>query len=600
MKTNIFKVKEKNDKKIVIEEEHTKNPLLLFLKQYKNFILLSIILFLICTLLINLGLAISLFQTSSDFDISYLNDTSDKITTNTDPSIKDEDIKETLLGEIARSEGVVILVKTITTAKNDIIYYFSDKTAIVITNTGKIYRISPISDGEYGVDDSGKINDKAKKVQVTSKINNLQDGTIITYYSDGTAKIELNRISIFVRDSNNIKLNGGTSLKNVVPSGVALSSKINRVDEITMTTYTDNTKLIIENKTMKIVNPKVNSIGQENNITYDKNNSFDKLSEKKLDNGDTVTYFQNGSAIITDKNDQTIYVKKSGDIVIKNNKIYEIITNSYGYSKSTINCSDGKKVTYFDNGAAIITYPDGTNKYVADSDEIIYNKNKNIISDPTTSKEISKKKTTDGYNVVNFDNGKSQVIKEDGTSFIIDTNKLIFDTSGNITDPNNKSDEKQEDDKKENEKEEENNNNDTPKEDPLEGMYVSEAEHTYNKTKSIEYSNFIIKNDNTKTKKFRIVIEEVSNYSKYNAERLEPDFVKFQATVGSDVVGPKILNDKLWTDENGKETYVIFDGSIKAKSTLEVALSLYVDYAELNNNYQDKTFIGTIKVYVNE
>ena len=45
MKTNVFNVKEKDEKKekIVIEEERTENPFLLFLKRHKNFLMLFLL-----------------------------------------------------------------------------------------------------------------------------------------------------------------------------------------------------------------------------------------------------------------------------------------------------------------------------------------------------------------------------------------------------------------------------------------------------------------------------------------------------------------------------------------------------------------------------
>ena len=96
----------------------------------------------------------------------------------------------------------------------------------------------------------------------------------------------------------------------------------------------------------------------------------------------------------------------------------------------------------------------------------------------------------------------------------------------------------------------------------------------------------------------RITIEEVTNYNKYNTRRLEPKYVKFQATVGDNYVPAKKLTDALWRNSSGRVNYIIYDGVIGAKSTVTVALSLYVDYAELNNDHQNTGFIGTINVYV--
>lgn len=606
MRTNLFSVKKKTDKKILIEEEKTKNPFLLFLKLHWKLISWLLFLLFVSLILISVGVAFSLFQNSSDFDISFLSDNKDKVVADNDANLTDEDVAEELLGPVARKLGVVLLVDTFMTSSNDVVYYFSDFTAIIVKADGKIYRVSPVSDGKYSVSKDGKINDKAKKVLVKSTTSTLQDGTIIVYYSDGSARLEHNGVTLFIRDSNNIKLDSGTKYNSINPSGVANSTSIAKDGNVTMYTFTDNTKYVIDNGTKYIVNPNANANNKDNNISFDKNNSFKVLEDKTMKDGSKVTYYENGTAVITDKNGSNIFVKKSGDINIKNNNVYEIITNNYGYSKATFTTNDGRRVTYFDNGAAIITYPDGTKTYVTDNNDILYGDNHSIISKPDEIKQLSKKKTTDGYDVINFDNGKSQIIKPDGSSIIVDTSKVMFDSEGNITDKNKKDNNTTStttttttDD---NGNDGDNNDVKEEPEDPLEGLYVSDAEYKYanDKLKNKQYTSFNIKNDNFKSKKFRIVVEEISNYAKYEAERLEPKYVKFQATVEDTLVGPEMLTHKSWNDENGRVNYVIYDGTIGAKDDLDVTVSLYIDYAVLSNEQQDKYFMGTVKVYVNE
>lgn len=610
MRTNLFSVKKKTDKKILIEEEKTKNPFLLFLKSHWKLLSWLLFLLFVSLILVSVGVAFSLFQNSSDFDISFLSDNKDKVVTDADVNLTDEDVAEELLGPVARKLGVVLLVETFMTDKNEVVYYFSDFTAIIVKSDGKIYRVSPVSDGKYAVSKNGKIDDKAKKVLVKSTTSTLQDGTIIIYYSDGSARIEHNGVTLFVRDSNNIKLDSGTKYRSINPSGVANSTSIAKDNGVTMYTFTDNTKYVIDNGTNYIVNPGASASNKDNNISYDKNNSFKVIEEKTMKDGTKVSYYENGSAIITDKNGSNIFVKKSGDINIKKDNIYEIITNNYGYSKSSFTTSDGRKVTYFDNGAAIITYPDGRKSYVEDSNDILYGDNKSIVSRPSEVAQTSKKKTTDGFDVINFDNGKSQIIKPDGSSIIVDTTKIQFDSEGNITDQgknddnnniNNTTTTSKDDD---NSDDDENQDNNETEEfvDPLEGLYVSDAEYKYDndKLKNKQYTTFNIKNDNPKSKKFRIVVEEISNYAKYEASRLEPKYVKFQATVEDILVGPYMLINNTWRDENGKVNYVIYDGTIGAKADLDVAVSLYIDYSVLTNEQQDKYFMGTVKVYVIE
>ena len=586
MKTNIFRVKEKKEKKIIIEEERTKNPLLLLFGRYKGCLTLFLFTLFIVSLLVSVGVAFSLFRGSNDYDISYVSG-SEQIDSNNDPDIKDDDVREDLLGEVARAEGVVVLVETFMSGQGDVVSYYTDGTAVIVQSNGHIYRVSPLDNGNYGVNKNGKIYDSAKKILVTSTTNTLSDGTVITYYSDGTAKLELNGEHIFVRDSNNIKINGGSSFSFVDPSGVALSKSRTKVLNDTVISFTDGTSLIYQNGKKILTNKNV-PIQVGDNVSYDKNNVYSVIGEKTLDDGNVITHFSNGGATITDTKGNVIYVKKAGDIVIKKDKLYEIITSPYGFSRSEVRCPDGRVVVYFDNGGAVIINTDGNRQYVADNTEIIYDSNKNISSSPIISLQVgNERKTTNGDRVINFDNGKSQIIKPDGSSYIVDTVKLNFLPNGNITnepvevDKNTKTkdDDKQED-------------------DPGAGIYISEAENKYNDFKNIEDTVFIIRNDNNKNRTLRITIEEISNYGNYGTKRLEPKYVKFQATVGDVYVSARPLTSNIWRNSSNKVNYIIYDGVLEAKSEVTVALSLYVDYAELTNIHQNSGFIGTINIYV--
>lgn len=580
MKTNIFKVREKKNKKIVIEEETYKNPLLLFLKRHKNFILMLFITILVCSLLVSIGVVFSLFQGSNDYDITYIEGGS---VIDSNPDIDKDDVKNELLGEVSRSEGVILLTETFMSDAGDVISYYSDGSTIIVQSNGKIYRVSSRNDGSYGVSKKGKIYDDAKKILVESTTTTLSDGTTITNYTDGSAKIELKEQTIFVRDSNNIKLSNGISFYNTNPSGVALTYEKIKTGNSTYNQFTDKTHLVREGDKKVLIN-KNTSISNAGVINYDAYNTYEVLSEKKYDDGNTIIHFSNGSAIIVDEKDRVTYVKKSGDILLKSKKIYEIIPNDYGFSRSTTKCGNGTKVVYFDNGAAVIINADGTRDYILDNDEIVYDNNKNIISTFDKFNEISKKETTDGEIVFNFSNGKSQVIKANGSSYIIDTSSLTFKPNGEIAD-----------DPTDNIP---GHNGVTP--NPGEGIYISEAENKYNDFKNVEKTTFIIKNNNSKRKKFKITIQEVANYGKYNTSRLEPKFVKFQATIGDNYVPETKLSDNTWIDSDNVVNYTLYEGVIGAKSKENITISLYVDYETLDNSYQDKGFIGTIKVYIDD
>ena len=584
MRTNIFKVKEKDEqrKRIVIEEEKTKNPFLLFFRRHRMVFLLIIGTIIILSLLVSVGFAFSILRGSNDYDISYV-EGGDKINSNNDPSIKDEDIKKDLLGEESRSIGIVVLVKTVMSSSGDVISYYTDGTAIIVGANGKTYRVFPLKNGNYGVDDNGKVDSNATKIYVESTTTTLSDGTIITYYTDGTAKVELKGETIFVRDSNNVKTDNGSTFVSAAPSGVSLAKNISKGNTGSFIEFTDKSTYVSLDNTKYIVNRNKEVSMRDGNISFDKNNSFGVLGEKTYKDGNTITVFENGAAIITDKKGNVIYVKKSGDILLKSKSLYEISPNDYGYSMSTVRCGDGKDVTYYDNGSAVITYPDGSREYVSDSDTIFYDNQKNIVSNPDGASKVSEKITVDGDKVYNFSNGKSQVIESDGSSYVVDTDKLTFKPTGEIDD----------------------SKNDNPSHGsgvkPGEGLIIREVENKFDdEFKNINSTTMIIKNNNRKKKLLRITIQEVSNYQKYNTSRLDPQFVLFQATIGTSYVPRTSLTDHTWVDSDGNTNYVIYEGNVNASDSVLVKLSLYVDYANLDNRYQNKGFIGTIKVYVDD
>lgn len=582
-KKNMFKVIDKKDDKIILQEEENKSRLWLFWLRHKKSITISLSTFLICILLVIIGLSVSLFRGSNDYDITYIVGDED-IDINNDPEIDDDDIKDELLGEIARSEGVVLLTETVMSSHGDVIYYFTDNSAIVVRSNGKIYRVSSDKNGHYGINKSGKIDDTATKILVNSTTSTLSDGTVVTMYSDGTAKVELKGNAIFVRDSNNIELLDGNNFNRTLPSGVALSENISRVNGTYINVFTDNSAYVSVGDDKYVVNKNTKPNIDGSNANYDRNNSFVSISEKKYGEY-TINHYLNGSATVTDKDGNVFYVRKSGDLVLKDKKFYEILPNKgKANSRGNYNCPNRDVVTYFDNGVAIVINNDGSRQYVEDADEIIYNGNKNITSSYTSSPLISERITVDGERAYNFENGKSQVINKNGSSYIVDTDTLEFKPIEDEKPP----EEPDEDDKTE-----------TPEiVNPGEGIYISEAENIYNEFKNVENTTFIIKNNNTKSKTLRIAIEEVSDYTKYNTTRLDPKYVKFQATIGDSYVPGTVLSANPFEDSDGVTNYIIYDGVIGAKQTVNVTLALYVDYSLLDNSHQNKGFVGTLKVYV--
>ena len=104
MKTNIFRVKDKNDKKIVIEEEKLKYPFLLFFKKNKKTIIMTLLMLILCLLLVSVGLVFSLFRGTNDYEITYITG-SEQIGTNTNPDIDDEDVEEDITEDSSTDEN---------------------------------------------------------------------------------------------------------------------------------------------------------------------------------------------------------------------------------------------------------------------------------------------------------------------------------------------------------------------------------------------------------------------------------------------------------------------------------------------------------------
>jgi len=601
MKTNIFNVKEKKDKKIVIEEEKIYKipflyPLILFFRKNRKLAFLTLFIFSGSLILISVGIAFSLFGESNDYEITYITG-GEEIGAITDPDIDDDDIEEDLLGDVAREDGVVLLEESFLTDNGDVIYYYTDKTAVMITSNGKIYRITTDLDGNYGVDRNGKMDDGAKKILVTSTTRTLEDGTVITSYSDGSAMVEYNNQVIFVRDSNNIDLFNDKSLNKVKPSGVALTESATSIRGGMVYKFTDGTTLISKDGDMFVVNKNTDVEVKNGKVSYDKNNSFSVISEKTYPDGNTIRHFSNGAATITTEDGKVIFVRKSGDLVLKNKALYEIVPNEKkANSRGVVECTNGFKVIYYNNGAAVVIYNNNDRVYVEDADDIIYNGGKNLINNFKGFKLISVKLTEDGKKAYSFENGKTQVINKDNTSYIVNTDTLNLKDI--IPDDDGDKDHDDEDtDKPEEEIPPEDDGTTEIPIDPGEGIYITEAEHEYDDPLDTQNTIFTIKNDSTVNKVLRIVIEEVNDYFRYNTSRLEPKFVKFQATVGDDYVPASHLTDNTWVDSLGVTNYVIYDGVIKPKTTVTVAIALYVDYSLLDNSHQNKGFIGTIKVY---
>lgn len=615
MKTNLFKVREIKKDKIVVEEEQLKHPFLFFFKKHVKLLTILMSIIGVSTIAGVLGISISLIKNTDDFDITYISG-SDKINSN---DANDDEVEKELLGDIAIKDGVVLVTKKFITKKGDVVTYYSDGTSLIVTSKGKTKRVVARKDGSYGIDENGKIDSNTIVKIVTSTTNTLDDGTVITYYSDGSAEITKDKLTIFIRDSKNIKfdLNSTNQIFNsVAPSGVSLPKENNKLGSYKYTEFLDGTILIEKENEKYIVHNKEDVNLTEDGFTFPNNNGQTIKYTKTYDDGNIIDYYNDGSAIITDQNGNKISVRKSGDINISDNKVFEIYPSKVAYATSKVTSPDGKTITYYDNAAAVIKKSDGTKEYIEDNSQIKYDSNKNISSIPNNKSNQDIQKTLpDGTQITSFDNNKVQVIEPNGTDYIVDKDDLKYDISGNIekpTIPNKPKPSNSQTSKVTSSQVISSETNSATSGSgtgygsgvlPDGDLDMTEAKNEWNYSKSLETSDLKITNKNKHAKKFRIVIEEVEDYSKFNAISMKTQdheaayYVNYRATFGNTITPATRLSDVKDTNDTDKNTYVIYEGILGAKSELRVSVVLYIDYEPLDNSFQNKAFIGTIKLY---
>ena len=630
MKTNLFKVKELEKEKITLEEEQLKHPFIYFLKKHSELLILLLLILGVSTIGIGTGLVISIIGNTGDFDISYVYGSSQ---INANPEDDDSATRE-LLGDIAVQDGVVLVTEKFMTENGDIVTYYSDGTSLIVTRTGEIKRVVALDDGSYAIDKMGKINKNALRKIVTSQTVTLEDGTIITYYSDGSAEITKNKITNFIRDSKNIKFDENSTsqiLKNIIPSGVTYVKRNLKYDNYGYTEFFDGSYLINDNGKYYLVHNKDDVNLSSNSYNFPNNNMATIKETKKLKDGNTIDYYTDGSAIITEKNNEKILVRKSGDIVLYNGKIYEIYPNKIANAVSKVNTPDGNTITYYDNADAVIEKNDGKKEYIDDNSGIKYDNNKNIKTVTSEKHEQTKTgKTPDGTKVTNFSNGKSQIIEPGGADYITDTKDITFDVIGNIEDvgeqtpagtkpgqntkPGSSSKTKTSGTRSRTytsatyDEESEKSALDTSDTITSGDLIMTEGEKKYNYSKSEEITKFTVANKSRRSRKYRLIIEESQNYDQYGLVAItdfSPDgdyYVKFQANVGSTLIPATTLHEARITDmANGKKNYLIYEGRLAPRDSTTVSIILYIDYEPLDNKFQNKSFIGTIRLlYVSD
>lgn len=530
----------KKEEKIILEEK--KSKFAIFIKRYNKLMILLLMLLSLVTVVGGVFLAVSKIQESLEPSIKEvaIDTTLDKISSITNINgipITDEAAKNIFnKNNIFITNGEVLLVNKLETS-NFIVKYYSDGTAIkILTKTNTIIRVAALTNGEYGIDKDGNINTSAKTREVKeSKVKDYPWGKVI-YYSDGSASIINSKMDMFIRNASDIKdnyisNNKVTYLKDTEKVG---NTKINYYYDGTIEVVKDNTSYVFRN---------IDDITlTQSPVEFKNNNQATIYKTINTDDGKTINYYTDGGAIILDGT-RSLSVRKSNSIIIKNNKIYEIVDNIYvEISKKT------SSETYYTNGSATVDY-NNKKYYVEENSNISYDKN-NQIKNINGSKEelVQNSDEVDIYE-------KTAIVKKNNKLAIVPKDNILLDTDGKL-------------------------------------LKIKELD-TDNLSKT-----FSVTNNTNEDLSYRVVIE------KSDKSTLLTDYIKYQLSVDGTYIGPTWLNDTLWKKDKiynelkvTKDNYILLDGTIKKYETKNISLILWTDYEKTPNAMQNKQFLGTIKIY---
>lgn len=702
MRKKEFTLKDFKEDEIVLLEEDDRGPIATFFYRYNKFILIALFILGLLMFTIGLGLTISQFGSSTSPEYTYktieidLGDGSGLINLNT--PILDDDVKQKLYnkyGNIALREGVILERETFR-ADGMTITYYSDGSAFVIKDDGTIMRVSALEDGSYGIDRNGKLDEKAKYLEIMQKeVVDLENGQII-YYSDGCAVITKDGKKVLVRDSSNIKLDKDNEIIKINPSGI---SYVDRVSG-NVTYFSDGTMIVVTNGEEYVIHNEKDIIINGSNITFPNDNAYGVIKNITLNDGTNIKYYGDGSSLVTKNDGEKLFVRKSGDIVLNGNEYIYVIVTQEQYDKINEIDINGGKILIFDNGDAIIKYDDGSMDYVDDISQIKFDDDKITKIEGVPNEEYKDATLEDGTRVIIFDDESALIIDEDGNlTYVDDAKDIIYGSDGNISRIDGEEYDKVNTDvlpdgSKIHEFEDgtviiEHTNGEFEKvnkddivydgsgnidyidRDPIndvgtgtlpDGSKVTDFENDMSLVENPDGSAYITDNDNIKYDddgniepeepdevppserpeepetpeepekpeepedpslddpdytfeipndtdkdvRYRLVLEETDDYTPFDINALPAKYVKYELLADGNYVGDSYLNQNIWEIgselEDGltitKNTYILYEGIVKANSVAKVDLNLWLDYANMGNDMQNRAFIGTLKAYL--
>ena len=543
-KLEVVELNKKEDK-IILEEEQSRS--VLFWKKYGKLIYLISLITSVSILLISLFVTIFNLNTSDKpiiKEISIDSDLSNAVVT-IDPSssLTNDTATDIFKNQnIFKTSGEVLLVKTIETDTYTLNFY-SDYTAIkIMKNKNLVTRINAIDGNKYGINEDGIMNTKAKISDVTKTETKTYSWGTVNYYSDGSAEIIDSKYNMFVRNSKDINENYISNNK------VTYLKETKKIGHVTLNYFYDGTIQAIRNKKIYLVRTEQDLNISDNNVTFKNENEATIYKTEKLSDGKTIDYYTDGGAIIND-GDRILSVRKSNSIVIKDNKIFEIVDNIY---VDVCHTSNKGNITYYTNGSAVIKNYKGKTIYVAENSDIKH-KNNQILDIGNNYEELTEQRNINGDKILKFET--VAVVETDKYIAIVPSNNIVYNPDGSL------------------------------------------KEILKNEIGSDDNSIKLTNNTNN-TITYRLVIE------KSEKTNLDIQYIRYQLSVGNNYIEPKRLDSQIWNTDAISESlnikgtnYILLEKTLEPLATDEIKIMLWTDYDTIPNSMQDKYFYGTLKIY---
>lgn len=535
----------KEEEKIVLEEEQSR--WILFWKKYGRLIYLISLIISISIIFISLFVTIFNLNTSDKpiiKEISIDTDLSNAVVTlNPSNSLTNETAKDIFNNQnIFKTSGEVLLVKKIETDTYTLKFY-SDYTAIkIMKNKNQITRIYSINGNTYGINEEGIINTKAKISDVTKIDSKTYSWGTVNYYSDGSAEITNSEVDIFVRNSKDIFENYISNNK------VSYLKETKTIGKVTLNYFYDGTIQAVRNKKIYLVRNESDLHINNNNVVFKNENEATIYKTITLSDGKTIDYYTDGGAIINDGN-KILSVRKSNSIIIKDNKIFEIVDNIYVEVSHT---SNKNNITYYTNGSAVIKNYNGKTIYVPENSDI-KRKNNKILNIDGEYEELTEEKYIDGNKILKFET--VAVVENDEYIAIVPSDNIIYNPDGSL------------------------------------------KEIIQNEIGS-EDNSIKLTNNTNNTITYRLVIE------KSKRTNLDVQYIRYQLSIGNNYIEPKRLDSQIWNTDAVSESlniegtnYILLEKTLEPFATDSIKLMLWTDYDTIPNSMQDKYFYGTLKIY---